>query len=211
MALIGIMGGTFDPIHRGHVKLALAAYEQYHLDKVIFIPSGDPPHKKGQKITDGAHRFHMVCLAIKDYPYFTASDMEIRRKGYTYTYETLKELHGQNTQDEIYFIIGADSLYHFESWYHPEEIVKLCVLLVADRDDIPQEEFLNRISYLNEKYDADIRPLKTPMMDISSTQIRDAMSDNVLDDNDEINRNLVDENVLTYIRQNKLYCWNEIL
>lgn len=206
MALVGIMGGTFNPIHLGHVRLAQAAYEQYNLDKVIFLPSGEPPHKKGKEIVSGAHRLNMVNLAIKDYPYFKSSDMEIRREGYTYTYETLKELHGQNTQDEIYFIIGADSLFNFEKWNKPEEIVKMCVLLAADRDDISTEKFLGEIDYLNKKYNADIRPLKTPMMDISSTEIRDAMKNNVIDKNDQINLELVDDKVLEYIKKNKLYC-----
>lgn len=206
MALVGIMGGTFNPIHLGHVKLAQAAYEQYNLDKVIFIPSGEPPHKKGTSIVSGEHRLNMVKLAIDDYGYFTSSDIEICREGYTYTYETLKELHAQNTQDELYFIIGADSLFNFEKWNKPDEIVKMCVLLAADRDDIPTEKFFAQIDYLNNKYNADIRPLKTPMMDISSTEIRDAMKDNVIDNNDRVNLELVDNKVLDYIKQNKLYC-----
>lgn len=206
MALIGIMGGTFNPIHLGHVKLAQAAFEQYNLDKVIFIPSSEPPHKKNEAIVSGLHRLNMVKLAIQDFSYFETSDMELNREGYTYTYDTLKELHGQNTQDEIYFIIGADSLFNFEKWNHPDEIVKMCILLVADRDDIPIDKFVNQIDYLKEKYQADIRILKTPMMDISSTQIRNAMSDNIIDNADNINLNLIDKNVIDYISQNRLYC-----
>ncbi len=205
MALVGIMGGTFNPIHLGHVKLAQAAYEQFGLDKVVFIPTGHPPHKKGSVIVSDEHRMKMVELAIEDYPYFEASDMEIKREGYTYTYDTLKELKSQNTQDEIYFIIGADSLFNLEKWFKPSEILKMCVMVAADRDDIPEEEFQAKIDYFNEKFSADIRPLKVPMMDISSTEIRNAMKDNNLTPKDNINLDLIDSKVLAYIRENNLY------
>lgn len=209
MALIGIMGGTFNPIHLGHVNLAKAAYEQFKLDKVIFLPAGDPPHKKDQSIINGKHRMNMVQIAIRDYPYFVASDMEIKREGYSYTYLTLKTLTEQNTQDKYYFIIGADSLFSLEKWYKPEEILKMCVMLVADRNDIPQNEFLEKIEYLNKKFNADIRPLETPMFHISSSEIRNAMSDNKLDFTDNIQLDLLDHNVVTYIIENKLYACNK--
>ncbi len=205
MALVGIMGGTFNPIHLGHVNLAKAAYEQFGLDKVIFIPTGHPPHKKSSVIVSDEHRMKMVELAIEDYPYFEASDMEIKREGNTYTYDTLKELKSKNTQDEIYFIIGADSLFNLEKWFKPSEILKMCVMVAADRDDIPEEEFQAKIDYFNEKYSADIRPLKVPMMDISSTEIRNAMRDNNLSDKDNVNLELIDSKVLSYIKENKLY------
>lgn len=205
MACIGIMGGTFNPIHLGHIKLAQAAYEQYNLDKVLFMPSGDPPHKKDETIVKAEHRMNMVKLAIAGISYFEPSAMEIERKGYSYTCETLKELHGQNTQNVLYFIIGADSLFHIESWYKPEEIFKLCVLLAANRDDIPYNDFFNQIQYLNRKYQADIRPINTPMMHISSTQIRQALDDNVLTKEDDINFKLIDPNVIKYIMDNRLY------
>lgn len=205
MALVGIMGGTFNPIHLGHVNLAKAAYEQFGLDKVIFIPTGHPPHKKGSVIVSDEHRMKMVELAIEDYPYFEASDMEIKREGNTYTYDTLKELKSQNTQDEIYFIIGADSLFNLEKWFKPSEILKMCVMVAADRDDIPEEEFQAKIDYFNEKFSADIRPLKVPMLDISSTEIRNAMKDNTLTNADNVNIELIDSKVLSYIQENKLY------
>lgn len=205
MACIGIMGGTFNPIHLGHIRLAQAAYEQYKLDKVIFMPSGDPPHKKDEIVVKAEHRMNMVKLAIMGNPHFEASAMEIERKGYSYTFETLKELHRQNKEDELYFIIGADSLFHIESWNRPEEILCQCVMLVANRDDMPQEEFKKQIEYLNGKYQADIRPIHTPMMHISSTEIRQALDDNELSDEDGINRRLIDENVIRYITKHHLY------
>lgn len=209
MALIGIMGGTFNPIHLGHVNLAKAAYEQFKLDKVIFIPAGDPPHKKEQSVITGKHRMNMVNIAIRDYAYFEASDIEINREGYSYTYLTLKSLTEQNTQDKYYFIIGADSLFNLEKWYKPEEILQMCVMLVAVRNDIPQKEFLDKIEYFNKKFNADIRPLETPMYHISSSEIRNAFSDNKIDFSDNIQLNLLDDNVVEYIIENELYSCNK--
>ncbi len=205
MALIGIMGGTFNPIHLGHIRLAQAAYEQYHLDKVLFMPSGDPPHKRQEEVVTAEHRMNMVKLAIKGISYFQPSSMEIDRKGYSYTCETLRELHKKNTQDELYFIIGADSLFHIESWYQPDKIFSQCILLVANRDDIPIDDFQKQADYLKQKYQADIRLIHTPMMHISSTDIRKALDDNELTEDDHVNPQLLDSNVIQYIMEHHLY------
>lgn len=205
MAKAGIMGGTFNPIHLGHVSLARMAYEQFGLDKVIFIPSGDPPHKKKQHIADSADRLKMVELAIKDYDYFEASSIEINRKGYSYTSDTLKELHNMFPADEFYFITGADSLFNIESWHEPDEIFKQCILLTAYRDDIPYDVFYDKIDKLKLKYDADIRVIQTSVIDISSTEIRKALSDNCLDDADNINMQYIDKNVIRYVIEHNLY------
>ena len=111
MAKIGILGGTFDPIHNGHLRLGREAYEQFGLDAVWFMPTGNPPHKKDHKITEGEMREHMVKLAIADTPYFLYSDFELRRRGNTYTAQTLSLLREEYREDTFYFIIGADSLY----------------------------------------------------------------------------------------------------
>ena len=205
MAHIGIMGGTFNPIHKGHIKLAQAAYEQYHLDKVLFMPAGDPPHKKDAAIVSAKHRMNMVKLAIEGISYFEPSAIEIEREGYTYTFETLKELQGQNTEDELYFILGGDSLFQIEKWYKPHEIFNRCILLAANSDDVPKDEFLSKIEYSNSKYNADVRPIDTPMMHISSTEIRNALSDNELDTSDDVNTKLVDSKVVQYIIKHHLY------
>lgn len=205
MMKVGIMGGTFNPIHLGHIRLAQAAYEQFCLDKVLFIPSGDPPHKKSQSIADGFHRMKMVELAIKEYPYFELSNIEIDREGYSYTSETLRELRRQNPKEEYYFILGADSLFHMEDWKKVSEIFEQCVILAANRDDIPPEEFYGKIDFLKNKFHGDIRPLHTPMMHISSTQIREALNDNILNRDDNVNPRFLDENVVNYIIEQKLY------
>ncbi len=205
MMKVGIMGGTFNPIHLGHVRLAKAAYEQFALDKVLFIPSGEPPHKQDQYVAAGEHRMKMVELAIKDYAYFEACDIEIMREGYSYTSETLRELHKRSPGEDYFFILGADSLFQMEKWKKADEIFEQCVVLAANRDDIAEEKFFDEIKKIAKKFHGDIRPLDTPMMHISSTQIREALGDNVLNAQDDVNPRFLDKNVVRYILEHKLY------
>ena len=123
MARIGIMGGTFDPIHNGHLQLGRQAREEYHLEQVWFMPSGQPPHKKDHAVTDAWTRLEMVRLAIAGQKGFSLSDFEIRRPGNTYTAQTLKLLSEAYPENLFYFIIGADSLYDIEKWYRPDLVV----------------------------------------------------------------------------------------
>ena len=131
MRRIGIMGGTFDPIHNGHLAVGRQAYREYQLDEVWFMPSGHPPHKKDHAVTDAADRCAMTRLAIRNDPYFRFSDFEVRREGNTYTAQTLTLLRRQYPDVRFYFIIGADSLFEIESWYMPEKIMEQAVILVA--------------------------------------------------------------------------------
>ncbi len=174
MAKIGIMGGTFDPIHNGHLLLGRQAYQEYDLDEVWYMPSGIPPHKKGHKITDAKTRCEMIKLAIADFPYFKLSDFEIRREGNTYTAQTLQLLKEAYPQHKFYFVVGADSLYQIESWYQPEQVLGSVVLLAAHRDypKAPRTMEQQRV-YLMEKYHADIRLLHCPDVDIASEQLRE--------------------------------------
>ncbi len=133
MRKIGLMGGTFDPIHLGHLNIAAAAKSEYHLDKVIFLTSGNPPHKQDKKILDGKIRHIMVKRAIEGIAGFEPCDWEVNRTEYSYTLSTLLHFQKEYPDDEIFFIIGGDSARDFHKWYHPEEILKLCTLLVYDR------------------------------------------------------------------------------
>lgn len=174
MAKIGIMGGTFDPIHNGHLLLGRQAYQEYKLDQVWFMPSGIPPHKKDHVVTPVEERLAMVQLAIEKYPYFVCSDFEIKRLGNTYTAETLRLLHERYPEHCFYFIIGADSLYQLESWYHPREVMNQAVLLVADREyEQAPCSIETQITYLKESYGADIRILHCEEVDISSGELRE--------------------------------------
>lgn len=173
MADIGIMGGTFDPIHNGHLMLGRQAYLEYGLDEIWFMPSRTPPHKPGT-VTDVEDRSAMVKLAVAEYPYFSFSDFETRRKdGKTYTAETLRLLKEAYPQHRFFFIIGADSLYELEQWYHPQEVMAQATLLVAGRDyDAASRPIDDQIRYLADKYGADIRRLHCEEVDISSGELR---------------------------------------
>lgn len=177
MANIGIMGGTFDPIHNGHLLLGRQAYEEYGLDEIWFMPSGIPPHKKDHPVTRVEDRCRMVQLAIEDTPYFQLSEFEVKRNGNTYTAETLRLLQEEYSQHGFYFIIGADSLYQIEKWYHPREVMSQTTLLVAGREYPEAPCSLDeQISYLMERYPADIRRLHCEEVDIASSDLREMIA-----------------------------------
>lgn len=170
---VGIMGGTFDPIHIGHLILGENAYLQFDLDHVLFMPSGNPPHKQerqGRATT--AQRVAMVTRAVSSNPHFELSMAETHDEGYTYTRETLSRLAQENPDTDYYFIMGADSLFTFETWKEPEDICRLCTLVVAVRDHVKPDKLNQQIDYLKELYQAKIEKLDTPNIDISSGTIR---------------------------------------
>lgn len=169
---IGIMGGTFDPIHNGHLVLGEEAHRQFMLDEVIFMPTGIPPHKAGRKIGDAEDRKRMVEMAVAGIPYFSCSDMELLRRGTTYTADTLVQLHEENPGASYYYIVGADSLDQMGGWYRPDIIFREAVILAAMRQTQTAEEFSRARGMLEKKYGAVIHPLKCPMMPMSSSQIR---------------------------------------
>ncbi len=170
---IGIVGGTFDPIHNGHLMLGEYAYRQYELDEVWYMPNGNPPHKSNVSISsDVRDRVNMVELSIIDKPYFKLQPYEVEHKEVHYSYQTMEYFNQAYPGNQFYFVIGADSLFHIEKWVHPERLLKECMILAAYRDEKTSDEMTQQISYLNKKYDADIRLLNTPNVDISSSEIR---------------------------------------
>lgn len=182
MTRIGIMGGTFNPIHNGHLAIAKQAREQLALEKVLFMPSGVPYMKDRQEVLPANVRCEMTALAIADIPYFELStletaDAELGKN--TYTFETLQKLHSDEPNADYYFILGADSLYAIERWKHPTLIFERCKLLTAVRaeDDAAfagaQNCLLRQVQYLREKYNASVEILEFEGMDVSSTQIRE--------------------------------------
>lgn len=152
MAAIGIMGGTFNPIHLGHIEIAKAAFFQYRLDEIWFMPNHIPGYKSNKSLVSGKARFEMTKLAIADIPYFKASDYELKRTGNTYTAETLELLNQEYPKDCFYFIMGADSLNYFEQWKNPELIIKYATILVASRDGLSASEMEAKIQELNAIY-----------------------------------------------------------
>lgn len=197
---IGILGGTFNPIHNGHIALALKACEQFELDKVLVMISPNPPHKAGKTILDTGRRIDMLKLAIA--PYLNKlefSDFELLREGYIYTAETLTLLKEQSPENEYYFILGGDSIRDIEHWYKPEIVLKSAVIIVAVRDEMDLDFVNERIDYLTKKYGGDIRVLKNRNIPFSSTQIREFVR------NGKSISGMVPETVEEYILKNCLY------
>lgn len=199
MKKIGIMGGTFNPIHNGHIMLAKSAFEQYALDKILFMPCGVPYMKSDQKVESGEIRAEMTALAIKDEPCFELSCMEIEQHGDTYTYQTLERLKEENPGTDYYFILGADSLFYIEHWKYPERIFANCHILAAVRGDKTSADMERQIQLLCGKYDACIHLLQTAYMEISSSDIRRKVGAGESIDGD------VPETVKEYIERSGLY------
>lgn len=199
MKKIGIMGGTFNPIHVGHLMLAENAYACCNLDEVWFLPSADPPHKAEQNVLAYAHRSRMTELAIESIPYFKKSDFETERCERSYTAETLRLLHEKYPNTEFYFIMGADSLFQIETWYEPHNVMSRAILIVAVRDHHSNTEMENQIIYLAKKYQARIHLMNMPGIDLSSKFIRQRVAAH------ETIRFFVPENVRDYIREHRLY------
>jgi nicotinate-nucleotide adenylyltransferase len=171
---IGIMGGTFNPVHYAHLRLAECAREQFHLDRVIFIPSGFSYLKKDQNVPEGELRYQLCKMATSGNPYFTVSRIEIDRPGDTYTIETIQQLADMYPGDELYFILGADSLNMIDKWVRFDEILTSCTVLAAVRDETDMEKLKKRISELVDIVPgAHIEPIQMGHMNISSTMIRE--------------------------------------
>lgn len=171
---IGIMGGTFDPIHNGHLMLGKTALCQFELDEVWFMPNGNPPHKKQSSIqSDVKDRVAMTELAIRGMDRFRVERYEAERKEVSCSWQTLHHFAEENKGDEFFFIIGADSLFAIETWVHPERIFPVCTIVAACRDEIDTaEEMYDQIRYLERKYNARIEFLHSPLMNVSSHELR---------------------------------------
>ena len=200
MGNIGIMGGTFDPIHNGHLMLGEQAYQEYQLDEVWFMPSGHPPHKNDRNITDPEIRLAMAKLAIHGKSGLVCSDFEVRRNGSTYTAQTLRLLRKAYPQHQFFFIIGADSLYEIENWYEPDQVLSQAVFLAARREyEDTHLSMEQQIAYLYNKYNADIRILHCEEMDISSAMLRERIAKGL-----SVSE-YVPQEVLLYINDQGLY------
>lgn len=202
---IGIMGGTFDPIHNGHLMLGEYAYRDYELDEVWFLPNGNPPHKNNPAILKSTDdRVKMTELAIANVPYFRIITYETDRTEPSYSYQTMEHFRSVYPQHEFYFILGADSLFDIEKWRNPDQFLKLATILAAYRDDADNSRKLNgKIEYLNRKYGADIRLLRTPLLHVSSHEIREAIR------NGNMKNIPVPKAVLNYIEDQHLYQGDE--
>lgn len=187
---IGIFGGTFDPVHIGHLITTQYVLEQRKLDKIIFIPCYISPHKTNQNALNPVHRLNMLKLAVENISQFEINDFEIRKGGISYTYDTILEL--KKTYNYIELIIGYDNLVVFDKWHKPDEILDLAKLIVMKRTIDKEPETKN-------KYFEKAIILDTPTIEISSTDIRQRVKNNLPIDF------LVPAKVKEYIIQHKLY------
>lgn len=173
---IGIFGGTFDPIHNGHLDVAEYVRTEMSLDQVIFVPAGRPWFKEGQTVTDATHRLEMTRLAVTDNPHFAVSDMEVRRDGLTYTVDTLTELRGDMGQGaEFYLILGIDALNEIHRWRKPCDVLDLATIVGVTR---PGAETVDRatLDSIREGASDEVVIVDGPRIDISAADIRRRMS-----------------------------------
>lgn len=212
MKKIGIMGGTFNPIHIGHVEIAKAAYEQYQLDEVWFMPNNIPAYKSNKGIVSGKDRYNMINLAIREYKFFKVSDLELQREGKTYSYETFTLLNDMYPDYYFYFLMGADSLFYFEQWVHPEIILEKTDILVASRDNGGINKIKDKITDLQIKYkNAYINIIRCNIINCSSTTIREYLGllnkDIIYNKPDIVSYidKYLDHSVKQYIIDNNLY------
>lgn len=178
MSRKAIFGGTFDPIHNGHVNIAYEALEKLNLDEIIFMPSGDPPHKADKNITAGLLRLEMTRMVVECNEKFSVSDYEIMKKGKSYTYETMKYFSEKHKNTQWYFIAGLDSLMYIHKWAKPEEIFKKCKVIILVRSGFKNHEVIERKEQIEKDYETEIILLDIPRLDISSTEIRERIRSN---------------------------------
>lgn len=198
---VGVMGGTFDPIHKGHLLLGCCALEEYALDEIWIMPNGNPPHKSQSQIQSSAKdRLHMSALAIAGMERFRIEQYEVKKQGISYSYETMETLKQIYPQHEFYFIIGADSLCSLKHWVHPERLFKTCKILVAFRGVVDNIASMNeQIDLLCRHYQADIHLLHMPAVSVSSSELRDMLQNNRPTDD------LISDSVAAYIEKKGLY------
>lgn len=190
---IGILGGTFNPIHYGHLLVAAQVREKFDLEKVIFVPSASPPHKNHPDIAPPRDRYQMTVLATQSNTFFSVSDLELQRPGKSYSVETVKELlniYGKDTR--LYFITGTDAILEIFTWKAKEELLKLCQFVVATRPGFHTAKIDKTIA-------RQIYLLKIPNLDISSTDIRSRIKEG------RTIKYLLPEKVEEYIYKHGLY------
>jgi nicotinate-nucleotide adenylyltransferase len=195
---IGVLGGTFDPIHLGHLKVAEEVSASLTLDEIIFMPAGQPWLKADNLISPAEHRLEMIRLALAGRDNFKLSTMEIERPGPTYTVDTMAELGRQLGSDELFFILGWDNLTQLPQWHEPSRLIELCRLVAVPRVDFPPPDLASldgAIPGLSER----VILLNAPRIDVNASEIRRMVGEGLSI------RNLVPEVVERYIKEHKLY------
>lgn len=199
MRKIGYLGGTFDPIHVGHLMLAEWALGAADLEEVWIVPTGQSYMKTDHYVLPGAERLHMTELAVEGNGRLRCSDIEVRRQGYTYTYETLEEMCAAYPDTEFCFIQGADCLFSLDSWKYPDRILSSCTVLAAVRGDWDLELLEAKRQELLSKYNGDIVLMPFMQLSISSSEIRERVRAG------KSIRYMVPDSVLKYIEEKGFY------
>ncbi|HEX9063042.1 MAG TPA: nicotinate-nucleotide adenylyltransferase [Clostridia bacterium] len=174
---VGIMGGTFDPVHHGHLVTAEFVREEFMLDKILFIPVGQPHHKINKNVTGAKDRLNMLHAAVRGNAFFEVCTIEIDREGYTYTVDTLEQLKATLKDTDIYFIVGADVINELTLWKNYEAVFKMCEFIAVMRPGTSKNDYINEILRLSREYNAKIHMVDAPLLDISSTTIRKRVHD----------------------------------
>ena len=197
---IGVMGGTFDPIHYGHLVTAESARVKFSLDKVVFVPAGQPPHKTAGGVSEARHRYLMTVLATVMDPNFEVSRIEIDRPGPSHTADTLRLMRAEKgDSSEFYFITGADAVLEMMTWYNPGEILSQCQVIAATRPGYSRERLHNCAVEMARRFGHRPLEMEVPALAISSSDIRRRVSEG------EAIRYLLPDAVESYIRKSRLY------
>lgn len=197
---LGLFGGTFDPIHWGHLLTAESIREQLQLDKIIFIPWGKPPKQWRSGATDAEHRYNMVSLAVNSNPAFEASRMEIDREGLSYTIDTVDEVNCIYAgQARIYFITGPENVSRIKEWKEAERLLRACEFITTRRAGYCPGNLDEQVQRLRSEYSAKVHIVDTPLIEISSTEIRRRVKSG------QSVRYYVPDDVEKYIIENRLY------
>ena len=196
---IGLIGGTFNPIHHGHLILSEYVRENFQLDKVIFIPTGLPPHKSASVVENPEIRLEMTKLAIERNKFFSVSDIETYREGISYTIDTITELKNLYPNDQLYFLIGADSLFELPTWKYYDKLISKTNIIVVNRPGGANNLIGAKIKEYEDQFGGSIIEVRSPLIDISSSDIRNRVKDG------KSIKYLVPNNVEEFILQNNLY------
>ena len=202
---VGIFGGTFDPLHNGHLRIAAAVLKQHRLDRIIFVPARVQPHKTAPPRAPGRHSLAMIRLSIRDNPHFSVSDCELRRPGVSFTIDTIRQLRRRfRGNADLYFIVGSDTVPELPRWRNVKELTRLCTIIIAARPDWPIEALDALAGRLPPNHLARIRELavRTTANPISSTDIRERLAQG------RPIRRLVPLPVADYIARHKLYAFS---
>ena len=196
---LGIYGGTFSPVHNGHVRAAEAFVEACELDKLLIIPAGIPPHKEMRGNATQEQRLEMCRLAFADIPNTEVSDIELRRKGKSYTVMTVREL--EQSDRDLFLLCGTDMILTFDGWFCFEEIMKKCTLVFVRRENDSEiaAELDRKLALYRERYGAEIKQLCVPALEMSSTEARKSIADG----GDA--SSMLPPKVLEYVKRNNLY------